>query len=106
MIRRLLRNLRRSRVIEREMDDEMRFHVEMEAADLVARGVPPDEARRRALIAFGGVERFKDEGREARGVGPLEDFVRDVRFGARSLRRRPGFAAGAGLAHPPRARGG
>jgi predicted permease len=75
------------------MDDEMRFHVEMEAADLIARGVSPDEARRRAAIAFGGVERFKDEGRDARGIGPFEDFVRDVRYGARSLRRRPGFAA-------------
>src|ERR671915_323692 len=93
MIRRLLRNLRRSRVIEREMDDEMRFHVEMESADLVARGVPPDEARRRALVAFGGVARYKEEGRDARGVGALEDFARDLRFGARSLRRRPGFAA-------------
>src|SRR5918992_1748683 len=93
MIRRLLRNLRRSRVIEREMDDEMRFHVEMEAADLVTRGVPPDEARRRALLTFGGVERFKDGGRDSRGVGSVEDFLRDVRYGARSLRRRPGFAA-------------
>ncbi|MDQ3996175.1 MAG: ABC transporter permease, partial [Gemmatimonadota bacterium] len=92
MLRRLL-HLFRSRALEREMDDEMRFHVEMEAADLAARGVPPDEARRRALLTFGGVERFKDEGRDARGVGLLEDFMRDVRFGARSLRRRPGFAA-------------
>ena len=93
MLRRLLRRLAGYRILERDMDDEMRFHVEMEAADLVARGVPPDEARRRALLAFGGVERFKDEGRDARGVGPLEDFVRDLRYGARSLRRRPGFAA-------------
>ncbi len=75
------------------MDNEMRFHVEMETADLVARGVAPDEARRRALLSFGGVERFKDEGRDARGVGALEDFVRDVRVGARSLARRPAFAA-------------
>jgi predicted permease len=92
MLRRLLRAFH-TRTLERDMDDEMRFHVEMEVADLIARGVPPDEARRRALISFGGVERFKDEGRDARGVGPLEDFIRDVRFGARSLRRRPGFAA-------------
>jgi predicted permease len=92
MLRRLF-HLLRPRALEREMDDEMRFHVEMEAADLVARGVPRDEARRRALLTFGGVERFKDEGRDARGVGPLEDFLRDIRFGARSLRRRPGFAA-------------
>jgi putative ABC transport system permease protein len=92
MLRRLLRLLR-TRALERDMDDEMRFHVEMEAADLEARGVARDEARRRALVAFGGVERFKDEGREARGVGPFEDFMRDLRFGARSLRRRPAFAA-------------
>jgi putative ABC transport system permease protein len=79
--------------METDMDDEMRFHVEMESADLIARGVSPEEARRRALVSFGGVARFKEEGRDARGVGPLEDFVRDLRFGARSLRRRPGFAA-------------
>jgi putative ABC transport system permease protein len=91
MMLRRLRRLLRPRTLERDMDDEMRFHVEMEASDLVARGVAPEEARRRALVAFGGVERFKDEGRDARGVGPLEDFLRDVRFGARSLRRRPGF---------------
>jgi predicted permease len=92
-MRQLFRNLLRSRSLKRDMDDEMHFHVEMEAADLAARGVPPEEARRQALIAFGGVERFKDEGRDTRGVGPVEDFVRDVRFGARTLRRRPGFAA-------------
>src|SRR5918999_2907986 len=93
MLRRLIHNLRGSRTLETDMDDEMRFHVEMESADLIARGVPRDEARRRALLSFGGVARFKDEGRDARGVGALEDFARDLRFGARSLRRRPGFAA-------------
>src|SRR5918992_1068623 len=92
-MKRLIQNFLHSRGIEREMDDEMRFHVEMEAADLVARGVAPDEARRRAMVSFGGVERYKDEGRDARGVSPLEDFLRDVRYGARNLRRRPGFAA-------------
>jgi predicted permease len=92
MLRRVLRAFR-TRALEREMDDEMRFHVEMEAADLVARGVAPDEARRRAMVSFGGVERYKDEGRDVRGVSPLEDFLRDVRYGVRSLRRRPGFAA-------------
>jgi putative ABC transport system permease protein len=92
-MKRFLRNLLRLRGLERDMDDEMRFHVEMEAADLVARGVAPDEARRLAMVSFGGVERYKDEGRDTRGVGPLEDFLRDVRYGARSLRRRPGFAA-------------
>jgi putative ABC transport system permease protein len=92
-MRRLIRNLRGAPAMEHDMNDEMRFHVEMEAAELIARGVAPDEARRRALVAFGGVTRFKEEGREARGVGPLEDFARDLRFGARSLRRRPGFAA-------------
>jgi putative ABC transport system permease protein len=91
MLRRLL-HVFRPRALEREMDDEMRFHVEMEAADLVERGAAPEEARHRALLSFGGVERFKDEGRDARGVGPLEDFARDLRYGARSLRRRPGFA--------------
>jgi predicted permease len=75
---------------ERELAEELRFHVDMETEANVRRGMTPAEARRRALIAFGGVERFKDEVRDLRGFGPLEDLVKDARL---VLRRAPGFAA-------------
>lgn len=74
------------------MDDEMRFHIDMEAAELERAGVPPDEARRRALAAFGGVQRHKEEGHESRGGAEIENFLRDVRYAARSLTRTPGHA--------------
>jgi predicted permease len=75
------------------MDAEMRFHVDMEAAELERMGVPPAEARRRALAAFGGVQRYKEEGHEARGGAWLEDLSRDLRYSLRSLRRSPGYTA-------------
>ena len=84
-------NIFRRRRHEREMDDEMRFHIEMEAAELERGGLPPDEARRRALATFGGVQRYKEEGRESRGGTRLEDLARDLRYALRSLRRTPGF---------------
>jgi macrolide transport system ATP-binding/permease protein len=82
--------LRRSRM-EREMDAEMRFHMEAYAEDLVRGGAQREEAMRRARLEFGGIERYKEEGREARGVRLLEDLVVDLRYGARTLRKNPGF---------------
>ncbi|HEY6267753.1 MAG TPA: ABC transporter permease [Candidatus Acidoferrum sp.] len=84
--------LRRSRM-ESEMDEELRFHIEAYAADLVRSGVTPDEARRRARLEFGGVERVKEEGREARGVNLVESLVRDLCYGASNMLRTPGFTA-------------
>ena len=86
-------DLFRRKAREREMTDEMRFHIDMEAADLERTGVPPDEARRRALATFGGVQRFTEEGHETRGGAWLEDLMRDVRYAARSLLRSPGYTA-------------
>src|SRR5687768_5328141 len=83
--------LLRGRNVDRDMDAEMSFHLEMEAADHERRGLPPDEARRRARHAFGGVQRFREEGRDARGVGPARDLAGDLRFGLRILRRSPVF---------------
>ncbi len=59
--------LRRSR-LESEMDAELRFHLEAYAEDLVGGGVPRQEAMRRARIEFGGIERVKEESRDARGT--------------------------------------
>ena len=81
------------RSVERELDDEMRFHVEREIAERVRRGASPESARRTALRDFGGVERFKEDCRDERGTRPLEDVGRDVRYALRSLRRNPSFTA-------------
>ncbi|MEX2374252.1 MAG: ADOP family duplicated permease [Dehalococcoidia bacterium] len=76
---------------ERELTEEIRFHIEMEAQRLLRDGHSPDEALRRARVAFGGEERFKEATREARGVGSLENAVRDARLAVRRLAREPGF---------------
>jgi putative ABC transport system permease protein len=81
----------RGKAIDRDMDAEMAFHLEMEAAENQRGGIAPDEARRRARHAFGGVQRFREEGRDARGVGPARDLSGDLRFGLRILRRSPVF---------------
>jgi predicted permease len=85
-------NLFRRAAHEREMDAEMRFHVDMEAAELERMGVPPLEARRRALASFGGIQRFKEEGHASRGGTSLEDLLRDVRYSVRSLIHSRGYA--------------
>src|SRR5688572_21300137 len=88
---RRLRLLRDREAVEREMDDEMRFHIEMEIEDRVRAGEDPVEARRAAMRDFGGVERFKGEARDVRGLRGWEDLLRDFRLALRTLRRAPGF---------------
>ncbi|MGH7637964.1 MAG: ADOP family duplicated permease [Gemmatimonadaceae bacterium] len=78
---------------ERELDEEVRFHIEMETRRNIELGLSDTEARRRALVQFGGVERHKDDVRTERGTRWLDDGWSDARFAARSLRRRSGFTA-------------
>jgi predicted permease len=82
---------------EREMEEEMRFHLEMEARRHEGEGVPPAEARRMAARDFGGVERFKEVARDETGARWFQDIGQDLRYGGRSLRRRPMFTAVAAL---------
>ena len=77
---------RRTRM-ESEMDAELRFHIDAREEELARRGASREEALRQARIEFGGVERVKEEGREARGVSFFDELAQDLRHGQRVLRR-------------------
>ena len=78
-----------------ELDEELDFHLEMETAKNEREGLPKGEARRRAVVDFGSVGRFREEARDATGLAPLEDFARDLWVGLRGLKRGPGFTVAA-----------
>jgi len=77
-----------------EQDEEFAFHLEMETAERVRRGMSEGEARRAALIRFGGRQRFREETSDTRGFVVLDNLARDARFALRRLRRAPAFAVG------------
>jgi putative ABC transport system permease protein len=79
--------------MDRELDAEVRFHIDMETQQHIRRGMTPEEARTRAFKEFGPMEKHKEEAREARGVSWLEELVADLRYGLRTLIKNPGFAA-------------
>ncbi|MGA2739353.1 MAG: ABC transporter permease [Bryobacteraceae bacterium] len=79
--------------VERDLSDEIRFHLDKLIGKKVANGMGPEEARYAALHELGAVERIKEECRDMRRINYVEHFVQDVRYGLRQLRRSPGFAA-------------
>src|SRR5690348_10381849 len=92
-----LASLFRRRHQDAEMEEEMRFHLEMEARRRVDGGMSERDATLGARRDFGGVERHKDDTRDERGTSSFFDTWSDVRFAVRSLRHRPGLAAAATL---------
>ena len=88
-----LRALLRPHVPERDLDDELTAFVEAAAADLVARGVEPADARRRARLALGNAAAIKEDTRATGWEHALEMLWQDARYASRALRRAPGFAA-------------
>src|SRR5262245_23917713 len=91
MVKRL-RALFKHGELDRGLNAEVRFHIEMETEKNIALGMSPDEARRTALRSFGPVEKHKEETRDARGVSWLENFIADLKFGGRALFKHPGYA--------------
>ena len=75
------------------MDEELRFHVERQTADLIRSGMAPAEASRRARVEFGAIEARKEEMREALGLRLLDEVHGDLRYAVRQLRHSPGFTA-------------
>jgi len=78
---------------ERELAAELQAHLEMQTDDNLTRGLSPEEARRQALLKFGGVESAKESYRDQRGLPQLETLAQDTRYAFRTMRKSPGFAA-------------
>jgi putative ABC transport system permease protein len=89
---RRIRSIATRRTIEEGLTEEIRFHIDQQTDKNVRAGMTPAEARRQAFIKFGGVEHVKEQTRDEFRPALFEDFLRDLRYGARVLRRAPGFA--------------
>jgi putative ABC transport system permease protein len=90
---RWLRQLFRHNILDRELDEEVRYHIERDIQANIAGGMSPHEARRKALLTFGGVEQVKEDCRDQRSTRWTESFFQDIRYALRTLRKSPAFAA-------------
>ena len=73
--------------------EEIEEHIALQAAENLRAGLPPDEARRQAVLKFGAVEAMKEDYRAARGLAWIENLPQDLRFALRALRKSPAFLA-------------
>src|SRR4029077_2126824 len=88
-----MRSLFRRRNVEQELSEELQFHLEHKVEEGIANGLSPKESRSAAMRAMDGLEQQKERARDTRRVHWLTDFVDDVRYAIRSLRRTPGLTA-------------
>ena len=94
LLLRLRSTFHRGRV-DRELDEELHFHLERQIEENLAAGMSADEARYAARRAIGGIAQLKEECRDMRRVNLVQDFAQDLRYASRVLRKNPGFAAAA-----------
>jgi putative ABC transport system permease protein len=92
-----LRSLFRRQQVERELDEELQYHLEQKTEEYIAHGLSPEDARYAALRAMDGLEQKKEECRDMRRTNLIEIFIQNVRYGLRMLRKNPGFTAAAAL---------
>src|SRR5262245_52043835 len=90
-LKRKLCALLRKSEMERELDEELRHHVEQQTEQNIRLGVSPEEARYAARKAFGGLEQAKERSRDSHGVRWIEDLWQDLRYGTQILIKQPGF---------------
>jgi predicted permease len=93
VLRLRLRSLLSRDQVDRELDEELQYHLDRQVDELVAGGMAPADARLAALRAIGRYEQRREECRDMRGLGWLEDLAHDVRYSVRQLRAHPGFAS-------------
>ena len=87
-----IRSLFKADAVEDELDAEVQFHLDMLTDEKIAEGLPPEEARRQARIDFGFPDQVKEGCRDSWGIRMFFDFLRDVRYGLRQLRKNKGFS--------------
>ena len=86
-----LRSLFRRKQVDQELDEELGYHLEQQIRQNISKGMSPEEARRAALRAMGGMQQVREQCKEKRRVNYIEHFFHDLRYGFRQLRHSPGF---------------